>query len=141
VPEGEDRPRLAIEAARRWADDQSEENRQRVRDAAAAAYNAAAAAYNAADAATPAAASAAYATAAAAYATYADATYADAATASTYADAAYAAVAYASYADAVDDAADEASAEVLRRCADLVREHIPLAAVLAAAVTRLGGRP
>lgn len=34
VPTGEDRPRLVIEAAERWADDPSEENHKAVRDAA-----------------------------------------------------------------------------------------------------------
>lgn len=40
VPAGEDRPRLAIEAAERWADDPTRENRNAARDAYCAAYDA-----------------------------------------------------------------------------------------------------
>mgnify|MGYP001608780356 CR=1 FL=1 len=90
VPEGEDRPRLAIEAAFAWADDPSEVNLQRCREAArnAATAYATDAAYAAYDA--------AYAAYAAAYAAY-DAAYA-AAYAAAY-DAAYAAA----YAAAKED--------------------------------------
>jgi len=49
VPQGEDRPRLAIEAAEKWADDPTEENRTAVYAAANAAYAAAYAAAIAAD--------------------------------------------------------------------------------------------
>ena len=38
VPEGEDRPRRAVEAAEAWADDPSEENRRRAEKAADAAW-------------------------------------------------------------------------------------------------------
>lgn len=71
VPEGETRPRIAIETAERWA--RGEATAEEVRNAAAAADAAYAAAYTAADAAyaaayTAAAAAAAYAAADAAYA-------------------------------------------------------------------------
>jgi hypothetical protein len=98
----DDRPRLAIVAAERWAKAPSEANRK----AAYAAY-AAAAAY---------AAYAAAAAAAAAYAAYAYAAYAAAAAAAAYAAAAYAAA----------DAADAASARQrsLARSAAIVRKVI-----------------
>jgi len=76
VPKGEDRPRLAIEAAERWAGNPTEENRHAADAAANAAANAAAhaaanatyAAYAAAHAAYAAANAAAHAAANAAYA-------------------------------------------------------------------------
>jgi len=84
VPAGEERPRLAIEAAERWAEDPSLENLTLVHTAHAAAYAAYAAAY----------AAAAYAAYAAAYAADAAANAADAAyAAANAADAAYAAAA------------------------------------------------
>ncbi len=72
VPEGEERPRLAIEAAERWTRDEATIDEVRAAayaaaDAADAAYAAADAAYDAADAAY----AAAYAAADAAYAAYA----------------------------------------------------------------------
>jgi hypothetical protein len=69
VPEGEDRPRLAIEAAERWTRDEATIDEVRV----AAADAAARAALYAADAADAAANAAIAATADAAYAAYADA--------------------------------------------------------------------
>ena len=66
VKQGEERPRLAIEAAKTWVNNPSEENRRSSRLTAYAAYAAAAAAdaaYAAADAAAAAAAAAAYAAA------------------------------------------------------------------------------
>jgi len=117
VPDGEDRPRLAIEAAEAWG--RGDVGLDVVRAAAADAY---AYAYAYADALS--AASSAYAAADAAYAAYA--AYADAyaaADAAAYA-AAYAAYAYAyAYADADADAA--ADAATLAECADIVRQHIP----------------
>ena len=65
VPEGEDRPRLAIEAAERWAAEPTKDNQ---RAAAWAAAEAAAAAWAAAEAAAWAAAAAAWAARAAAWA-------------------------------------------------------------------------
>jgi hypothetical protein len=92
VPKGEDRPRLAIEAARKYADNPTEENR----NATYAAANAATDAAYAADAATYAAAYAAdAATYAAAYAAAHAAT--DAAYAADAAHAAAYAAAYAAY--------------------------------------------
>ena len=107
VPEGEDRPRLAIETAERWCDDRA--TIEEVRAAAYAAAYAAAAAYADAD---DAAYAAAYA-AAAAYADDADADDADAAYA-----AAYAAADAAAYADA--DARRQANIQMCQ----IVREHI-----------------
>jgi len=116
VPEGEERPRIAIETAEAWT--RREVGLEEVKKAAyaadAAAYTADAAAY-AADAA--AAANAAASADAAAYAASADA-----------ADAAYAASAYAA-ADAADaDAADadaaDARKETLLKCAEIVRENV-----------------
>jgi hypothetical protein len=112
VPAGEDRPRLAIEAVRAWADDPTEANLERVRIARrAAAY----AAYAATDASS--ASSAAYAAASASYAaaSAADASY-------TAADASYAA----------SDARKQARAATLKRCADLVRSTISYDVVLEA---------
>ena len=103
VRAGEDRPRLAIETAERWA--RREEGVTLV-DVQRAADAAASAAY-AADA----AASAAYAAA------YAADAVADAASA--------AAAAYAAASAADADAAVDARAPALRRCADVVRQHFP----------------
>jgi hypothetical protein len=116
VRTGEERPRIAIETARRWAQGQAKISE--VRAAADAAYSAAYA--DAADA-----AYAAYAAYAADAAAYADAAYADAAYAA-YADAAYAAyaaAAYAAYADAAADAAyaDAARLTSLKESAEIVR--------------------
>ena len=122
VPEGEDRPRLAIETAERWCDDRA--TIEEVRAAAYAAAYAAAAAY--ADDAEAADADAAYA---AAYAAADAAAYA-AADAADAADAAYAAYA----ADAADAA--DARAEHLATLAAIVREAIPLDAVLDALTRR-----
>jgi len=107
VKAGEDRPRLAIEAAEAWADDPTEENLERVRRARAYTYAAAYAAYAADAAADAAAAAAAYA----AYAAYAAADAAAAAAAYAAADAAAAAAAYAADAAAyaAADAADAAA--------------------------------
>jgi hypothetical protein len=135
VTAGENRPLAAIEAAERWAENPTEENRVGANAAAYAAYAAAAAAYAAADAAY-AAADAAYAAAntaiyaanAAAYvAAYAAAD--DAANAADAADAADAA-AYAAYVAA--DAANAANAKpqnIHRELAILVREIIPAALI------------
>ena len=134
VPGGEDRPRLAIEAARRWADEPTEKNRQAARQAAYGAYDAAYAAYRAYDAAYDAAYAAygAYDAAyAAAYAAY-DGAY-DAYGADDAYEAAYGAAAYAAAAAASRQAA-------LQQCADIVREHIPYDVVVAAAIARLAER-
>ena len=101
VKEGEDRPRLAIEAAKAWLENPTEENR-------AAAYAAAYAAYAAAYAA---AAAAAYASDAAAYASDAAAASADAA-----------AAAYAAY--AADAAADAAYADADAAQCGMIRSAI-----------------
>jgi len=108
VPEGEDRPRIAIETARRWAAGECELSE--VRRAADAA--------DAADAA--AAAAATYAAAADAAA----ATYAAAAAAAAYAAAAYAA-AYAA-------AAAYGRHTTRKLCAEIVRKTIPFADLHAA---------
>ena len=103
VPAGEDRPRLAIEAAEKWADDPTEENLAAVR---VARRNAAAAAADAAYAA--AAAAAADAAYAAAYAAAAAAAYADAADAA---------------AAAADAAAYAARAKMQTQCLAIIREQ------------------
>ncbi len=103
VKRGEERPRIAIETAEKWARGDGP-TLDDVRAAADAAYADAAAAY-AADAA------AAYAAADAADAAYADA------------DAAYAAANAAAYAAA----ADAARTKTLAVCADIVRKHYPKA--------------
>jgi hypothetical protein len=113
VKAGEDRPRLAIEAAEAWT--RGERTIEEVRKAAAYAYAAYAAAAYAAYA-------AAYAAADAAAAADADAAYA-AAYAAADADAAYAAA----YAAAARDKARE---ETLAKCADLVRETISYRVVM-----------
>ena len=104
VPEGEERPRIAIETARKWA--LGKATIEQVREAAG----------NAADA-----ADAAYAAYAAAYAAYTDAAYAAADAA--YA-AAYAAAAYAAAADAAAAAAAAARTKVLAECATIVRRAL-----------------
>jgi hypothetical protein len=109
VPIGENRPLAAIEAAERWAENPTEENRVGANAAAYAAADAADAAYAAADAAANAAANAA---AAAAYVAAA----ADAADAAAYA--AYVA------ADAAN-ATDAKPQNIHRKLASLVREIIP----------------
>jgi len=101
VPDGEDRPRLAIEAAERWANNPTEENRA----AAGAAGAAGGAAWAAADA-----ASAAWAAAGAAGAAWAAADAAGAARAA---------------ADAASAAWATGAAE-MRDLADIVRKHIAL---------------
>ncbi len=132
LPDGEARPRLALEAARRWADDPTHANLERVRqarDAATAATRAYAdAAYTAAYA-----AASAYAAYTAAYAADSAAASADSAAASAhaYADAAYTA-AYA----AAASAGRHARADALKRCADLVRLHISADVVIAAVHAR-----
>jgi hypothetical protein len=110
VPEGEERPRIAIEAAEAWCrGEASIEDVRAAADAARAAAYAARAAADAADA-------AAYAARAAAYAAYA---------AADAADAAARAAAYAAYA-AADAAAEAAS---LAQSANIVREVIPFAEI------------
>ena len=104
VPKGEDRPRKAIEAARKWADGNNSVSEQDVRNAATVTYTAAT---------TAAATTAAYAATAA----YTTVTYTAAATA-----AAYAATAAATAATA-DDA--DARNRILKQCADIVRKHYP----------------
>ena len=111
VPEGEDRPRNAIEIRRRWLRGEASDDE---RSAAAAAADAAAYA-DASAAAAAAADAAAYADASADAAAYADASAAayaaaDAAAAAAAAAAAYAAAAAAAYADAAA-AADAARLE------------------------------
>jgi hypothetical protein len=107
VPDGEDRPRKAIEAAEAWAHGAAGVTLEQVRayaDAAAYAY--------------------AYAYAAYAYAAAADA----AAAAAAAADDAAAAAAYAAYAA---DAYAAARGTRLAQCADIVRKHYPTAPELA----------
>jgi hypothetical protein len=108
IPDGEHRPRLAIEAAERWA--RGEATIEEVRAAASAAD-----------------AYATYAASATSYAAYAASAVASAASAAdayaTYAASATSYAAYAAY------AADDAYAAVPRTCADLVRARIPWAVV------------
>jgi len=123
VPKGEDRPRKAIEAARKWADGNNSVSEQDVRNAATVTYTAAAAytAYAAtADDADDAATAAATAATAAAYA--ATVTYTDAAAYAAYASTA-ATVTYAATAATADDA--DARNRILKQCADIVRKHYP----------------
>ena len=101
VREGEERPRLAIEAAERWADDPTEANRRAAGTASCSARAAWAAAW--------AAGAAGYAAAWAAWAAGA-------------ADAAWAAARAA-------DAADAAGDDMHRQCADAVRAVIPFPGV------------
>jgi len=117
VPAGEDRPRLAIEAAERWCNDPTEANKSDAANAANDAYDAAAS--RAAAAAARAAASAASrAAAAAVYAVDDAAAYADAVSA----DAAAASRAAAAAVYAVDAAAARAAAASR---ADIIRRHFP----------------
>jgi hypothetical protein len=112
VPDGEDRPRIAIETAERWARGEASEGEIR------GAYSAAAASSDASDAAY----AAAYASAVyfAAYAASAAASAADAASAASNADAADAADAAASA-----DAAAAARLASLKSSAEIVRSHFP----------------
>ena len=127
IPDGEDRPRLAIETARQWATGAAsiEHVRQADASAYASAYAADASAYASADAASASAyaATAAYAAAATAAADAASAA------AYAYASAAADAAAAASAADAAAYAATaavyvSARAESLKKAAKLVRKHI-----------------
>jgi hypothetical protein len=140
VPSGEDRPRIAIETAERWArgdmtttidmiraayadaDDAADDAYADANPAYSAAYAADAAAYAAACAVTyfANAADAAYAADAAAYAAnpaYSADAAADAAYAAAAADADYAA-------DASFAAANAARMDTRRQCADIARQHI-----------------
>ena len=125
VRPGEDRPRLALEAARAWV-----RGEVSIEDVRRATYDAAAAAY-------------AYAADAAAYAAYADAAdaaayAADAAAAAAYAADAAAAAAYAAAAAAANkrDDASSARAKALTELAHVVRREIP---VPFAAPAEIGG--
>ncbi len=119
VPDGEERPRLAIEAARAWANGDGSVSLDDVRDAARAARAAAYAAHAYATATATHAANAAHAAAyAAAYATSA-AIHAHAAAAHAANAAAYAAT---------------AEAEMRAKCAALVRKQIPWETIKAALV-------
>jgi hypothetical protein len=118
IPDGEDRPRLAIETAEAWARGEATiEELRKAAAAASAAAAAAAAAYAYASAANASAAANAAAAAAANVAAWAAVTAVAA-----WAGAAYAAAANAAYANA--PAAAAARELALRRCAELVREHI-----------------
>jgi hypothetical protein len=140
VPEGESRPRIAIETAEAWV--RREVTIAAVRDAAAAADDAAAAAADVRDDAAAAtyasAAAAASADAAAAYASAAAYAAADASAAAYAAADAAADASAAAYAaaDAAVDAAYAAYANSLRYAAAIVREYFPFHAILA----RLGSR-
>jgi hypothetical protein len=107
--EGEERPRVAIETARKWI--KGEATIAEVRSAAESAY--------AADAADAAADAAVSASAYAAHATYA------AADAAASAYAAYAAYAAADAAAYVAHAADAAREKTLKKCAEIVRKYYP----------------
>jgi hypothetical protein len=123
IPDGDDRPKIAIETAERWARGKDGVTLDMVREAAYAANAAANAAAYAAYAANAAnaAACAAYAAAnAAAYAAFA-------------AKAAYSAIdAYAAYTaySAGADAALFAKNKILEKCADVVRQYYPKVDVL-----------
>ena len=114
VPDGEDRPRLAIETAERWA--KGEATLLEVRIGGGAAHLAAA---NATSAAASAAGDAAFAAASATDVAAYAASAADAA----YAAADAADVAYAAFAAA--DVADVGRKKTLALCADIVRRHFP----------------
>jgi len=129
VPAGEDRPRLAIEAAERWCNDPTEANKSDAANAANDAYDAADNARTAADAYAYAAASAA--SRAAVYASAASRVD-DAAAARAAAAAVYAVDDAAANADAVSSAASAASRAASR--ADIIRRHFP-------APPRLRGEP
>jgi hypothetical protein len=110
IPVGEDRPRIAIETAERYARREKGFTIDMVREAGDAAH--------AADAAAAAAAAyAAYAAHAAAHAAYAAYAAASSAYAAAYAAAAAAAAAYA--------AAAAARADIFGQCANIVRKHYP----------------
>ena len=120
VKPGEDRPRLAIECARRFAAGLA--TRQDAASAASAYAASAASAY----AASAASAYAAYAAYASAYAASAASAYAAAAAASA------AAAAYADAAAADDAAAAAAKTKTQKECADLVRKRITLSRAVGA---------
>ena len=142
VEVGEERPRVAIETARKWVRGEAtlEEVKKAARKADRSAYDAAHAASHAAAHAASHAASAAYAAAHAAAhaacAAYAAAAHAAAAACAAYAAAAYAAshAASAAYAAACAacaayDAAcgaDAARISILKECADLIRKSIEM---------------
>lgn len=133
VPEGEDRPLRAIETAEAWT--RREATIAKVHVHASAAAHAAAHAYtHAAAHAYTAAAHVAY-TAHAAY-TVAASVAASAAHAA-YTAHAHAVAAHAYTHTAAHTAAHAARADALRRCADLVREHIPID-VMRTALLRVG---
>ena len=121
VPKGEDRPRLAIEAARVYADNPTEENREKLRAAKHAAFAAVnivanAAAYLAAN-------TAMYVASAARYAAW------NAANAASYAAwnaASYAAHAAGNIANAAASAANAARDTVLKTMADMIRKKFNL---------------
>lgn len=117
VPEGEDRPHKAIEAAKKWLKEPTEENRIAAGDAADAAYAAAGAAAGAAADAAGAAADAAYADEAAYSAADAARSASAAAYAAAYAAGDTAAVAFLS--------ASAAYANVQRKQCETIREVIP----------------
>jgi len=121
VPDGEGRPRAAIDTARAWC--RGLATHEEVWAAASAAADASVGS-DAADAAYATAYATAYAAAAAAAAAYAanDAAYADAAAVATHAADAVVAVAAAYATSAADDAARLQS---LAASADIVRRHIP----------------
>ena len=132
APDGEDRPRIAIETAEAWARGDG----PTLDDVRGSAYSATYAAYTAADAANAAAYAASYAACAAhaaAYAAYAANAvyYAAHAAAANAANAVYYAAHAAAY--AADTAADAAAyadalsveASTLSHCADIVRTHFP----------------
>jgi hypothetical protein len=119
LPAGEDRPRVAIETARRWA--RGEATLKEVRDASDAAYAARAAARAAADADD---AAAARSSASAAAARAADAAYDDAADVTDSAAVSVDDAAYAAYLAADDSYAD--AAYYYSGAAKVVRRYIPL---------------
>ena len=134
VPDGEHRPRLAIEAAEAWC--RGEATTEHLKQARIAANHVGTAAAGAADAA---AADAAYAdaayaaatavSAAAATAVPAAAAVSAAAAAADYASASAAAASYASASAAAAanlDAAEDSRRSVLAQCADIVRAHFTL---------------
>jgi len=124
VQKGEERPLKAIETAEKWARREDNITLKYVEAAARAAFYAAYAAYAAADAAADAAAEAAYAAARAAFYA-ADAAY-PAANAAFYVANAAAYPAANAAADAAADANAAARLDVLKQCADILREYFPL---------------
>lgn len=125
IPEGEDRPHKAIEAARNWLKEPTEENRIAAGDAADAAYAAANAAANAAGSAADAAyaSSAAHDTADAARAATTTSYAAADAARSAYA-AAYAAHAAGDTAAGAFSSANAAYVEAQRKQCEIIREVI-----------------